>query len=135
MPKISIVFGVLLLIVGLAGFLLTGSQHPTALIPAILGLLLSIAGGVAMIEGMKMHAMHAAVLVGLLGFLGTLDGYLGVIKLVTGGEARPATVLSKVITSILCGVFVFLCVQSFIAARKARKAAGLTDIGTDGVNT
>ncbi len=40
MARVTIVFGVLLIVLGLVGYLGTGSVHPTALIPTWFGLAL-----------------------------------------------------------------------------------------------
>ena len=47
MANPSIVFGLLLAILGAWGFFGTGMQHPTALIPAGVGLVLIVLGAVA----------------------------------------------------------------------------------------
>ncbi len=47
MAKLTIVFGVLLIAVGITGYVMTGSAHPTALIPCWIGLVLVIAGALA----------------------------------------------------------------------------------------
>jgi len=125
MGKLTIVFGLLLILLGVIGFVGTGSEHPTALIPAAFGILLVIFGALAVaMPALRMHAMHGAVLVGLLGFLGTISGVIGLIKMLAGTPpAMPAAVYSKATMSGLMFVYVILCVRSFIAARKARIAA------------
>ncbi len=45
MAKLTIGLGALLLLVGITGFLATGSTHPTALIPSIVGLLSALLVG------------------------------------------------------------------------------------------
>ncbi len=56
----------------MAGYLGTGSQHPTALIPAWFGLALGIFGFLAISpsESRRKLFMHINVTIGLLGFLG-----------------------------------------------------------------
>ena len=51
MAKVTILFAVLLIALGLAGYLGTGSIHPTALIPAWFGLALGIFGSLAISPG------------------------------------------------------------------------------------
>jgi hypothetical protein len=58
MSAISIIFGILLNVVGLVGFFGTGAAHPTSLSPCGLGLLLVICGLLARIEKIRMHVMH-----------------------------------------------------------------------------
>jgi uncharacterized membrane protein YeaQ/YmgE (transglycosylase-associated protein family) len=97
----------------------TGAKPMTALIPAYVGgALLLCAGLVIWKESLRKHVMHAAAMVGLIGFVG---GFAPVVR----GEfdfAKPS-VKTGLIMSAICGVFVFLCVKSFIDARKAREKA------------
>ncbi|MBA3715575.1 MAG: hypothetical protein H0W76_24490 [Pyrinomonadaceae bacterium] len=125
MAKATIGFGLALILVGIAGYFGTGRSSPTALIPAVIGLLLAVLGAVALREHVRAHAMHGAVVVGLLGFLGSASGLLKLVTWLAGGVvARPAAVVSQSITAILCAVFVVLCIRSFINARRQRTAAG-----------
>ena len=107
---------------GVSGWLLTGRESPTALIPAAFGLLLLALGSLARQERLRKHAMHGAAAVGLLGFLGSARGLLQVPALVAGTAERPVAVISQTVMAVLCAVFVWLCVRSFIAVRKAREA-------------
>ena len=124
MPLLAIVFGGLLTALGLIGFIVTGSHYPTALIPAIAGTLLEFCGGLAMNPKFRMHAMHGAAMIGLLGFLGTLGGVFSLIRwgMGTPPDNQPA-VISKSIMSGLCLIFLILCIRSFITARRNREAA------------
>ena len=136
MAKLTIVFGALIALVGAFGYVETHFWH--ALIPVVLGLLLIVLGVVANTpeQRRRMLAMHIAVTVGLLGFLGTIPGLIALPGYLSGshdpsaaervhagvltGHKMAAEVQSA--TCILCLVFVLLCVRSFIAARRARVA-------------
>lgn len=123
MAKLTILFGVLLVLVGLIGYFATGHTHPTALIPSYFGLLLGIFGVLADTPDTRrrMLFMHIAVTLGLLGFLATVKGLIQWFQYLGGKMFEyPAAVQSKAAMSILCLVFVLLCVRSFIAARRAR---------------
>jgi hypothetical protein len=124
MPTLAIVFGLLLDGLALAGFVATGSSHLTALIPGVFGTLLLVTGIISKIHpGIRMHLMHVAALVGLLGTAGGLGMGLPKISAVLAGTAaRPLAVWLQIGMGVLCLIFVVLCVKSFIAARKARKA-------------
>jgi hypothetical protein len=119
--RISIVFGLLLIALGLGGFVGTGSEHVTALIPAAIGLILILLGALALKEGLRKHAMHLAAMVGLLGAVG------GAVKLllpfIKGTERRLVADACTAAMTLLCLVFVGLCVNSFIQARRRRAAA------------
>ena len=120
MYKTTILFGALLIITGLVGYLGTGSEQKTALIPAAFGIVILICGLLAANESRRMMAMHIAVFFGLLGAIGVVPVLLK--------EGQPqAAFISKVVTLILCVIFVGLCIRSFIAARKARELAEQTE--------
>jgi hypothetical protein len=122
MANTSIGFGLALVLLGLGGYFGTGAQHTTALIPAAAGILLLVFGLLARNPKLRMHAMHGAALIGLLGFFGSVSGIPQLVKLIVGNEiARPAAAVSRSIMAVLCLVFVVLTVRSFVAARIARK--------------
>ena len=74
---------------------------------------------VAQNEAARRHAMHIAVAVGLLGVLGTLGRALPAV--LDGQLTRPA-VIAQIVTGLVLAYYVYLGVQSFKAARRARKA-------------
>ena len=120
MPSITIALGVALIIVGLAGYFLTGAVSLTALIPAGFGVVIALAGVVARDDRMRKHAMHAAVLVALLGFLGSVRGVLQIGALLDGTAARPAAVVSQTIMAVLTLGYIVVAVRSFVQARRRR---------------
>ncbi len=123
MAKLTIVFGILLILVGVAGFVSTGSAHPTALIPAGAGLLFILFGAMANSENPKkrMLWMHISVTIALLLFLGTIPADIDVIRLSRGTEfPHPIAVVEKAGMSLLCMLYVAFCIRSFIAARRLR---------------
>jgi hypothetical protein len=120
MPQITIALGSLLILIGAGFYFGTGATSITALIPTFLGIPIEIAGVLALREGWRKHAMHVAVLLALVGFLGSVRGLLQLPALLTGAElARPAAVVAQSITALLCLVFVGLAVNSFIQARRS----------------
>ena len=116
MSSTTILFGVLLTLLGLAGYVLTGASSPTALIPVIFGLLLLALGLLARSEPMRKHAMHAVATVALLGCGGALFSLMRT----PAGPRSPMAVSSQAAMVILTAVFVGLCVKSFIDVRRAR---------------
>jgi hypothetical protein len=126
MAKLTMAFGAVLVALGVWGYVATGSAHPTALIPTWAGLLFVVFGILANSENAKrrMIWMHVAVTVALLGFLGTIPAIVDEIRMLRGAYfAHPVAVREKAMMSLLCLIFVLLCVRSFIEARKARKLA------------
>lgn len=125
MAKITIVFGVLLIILGLVGFFGTGAIHHTALIPTWFGLALCVGGFLAISpsESRRKLFMHINVTVGLLGLIGAASeavrGYMSAAA--KGLEPDHIALAAKLTMALLLLVYVVLCVRSFIAARRARK--------------
>ena len=119
MPSTTRVTGLLLIVIGVASYTLTGRTSITALIPAFIGAVLVICALIARKESARKHAMHAAVAVALLGAIGSL--MRGVPAALAGDASRPA-VMVQLATGVLLLIYVALGVQSFIAARKARLA-------------
>jgi protein-S-isoprenylcysteine O-methyltransferase Ste14 len=120
-PKIAIAVGVVLVVVGVWAYTASGGADasPTALIPAMLGLLLVLAGLVGLRGGTaRRHAMHAAAAVALLGVLGSLGQLVASPAAASdhAGIARTAGVLNL----LLCAAFLVAAVRSFRAARRAR---------------
>jgi hypothetical protein len=115
----TVITGVLLLALGLGGFIGTGSAHYTALIPSVFGLIIGVCGLLAQNPARRALVMHIAVTVGTLGFLGSIVQFL---KGVTGEamQTRPVAVESQGFMALITGIFVALCVNSFIKARRER---------------
>ena len=136
MAPLAILFGVLMIILGgglyatsvTRGVYWQGEEGAhvmiralTALIPAGFGLLLIVLGLIARAGANKtrMHAMHVAALLGLLGVALPL---WRVIKAMTADTAiDPLPVGGNIAMIVLCGVFLALCIRSFIEARILRK--------------
>jgi hypothetical protein len=121
-PLITVVFGILLVALGLWGRFGTpeGQNSVTSLIPAFIGAPVILLGLLALKESLLKHTMHLAAMLGLLGFLAA-GGRL-VTKLIQTGTLEGRAALSTGLMTSLCGVFVALCVNSFIQARRRRKA-------------
>lgn len=119
MPNTAILFGRLLILLGIIGYgygIYSGNASPTALIPAIFGLIIMVLGHVSNAkESLRKHLMHAAVLVGLIGFIVPL------IRIFSKINDFSLTFASSMLIamSLICLAFVLLCVMSFINARKS----------------
>jgi hypothetical protein len=117
MPSTTRLVGIVLILLGLASYFLTGRTSVTALIPAVFGAVFLLLALVARAESARKHAMHAAVAVALVGLLATLARALPAVA--AGEIGRPA-VLAQVVMSAILAFYVWLGVQSFRAARRAR---------------
>lgn len=121
MAKLTIVYGVIFIVIGLYGYFGISSESITALIPTFLGIPMLILGWLALNEKYLKHAMHGTAVLTLLGFAGTVSGLFKFFKMLGGTETtRPAAVTVQAIMAVLCLVFLILAVKSFIDARKNR---------------
>lgn len=120
MPSTAIALGVLLILIGIVGYAygqIEGAASITALIPAFFGILLAGLGAAARAkENLRMHLMHAALLVALIGFImptGRLASKFGELSM------TPA-VVSQISMAAVCLLFLILGIKSFIDARRNR---------------
>lgn len=124
MAKVTIVFAVLLIVLGLVGFFGTGSIYYTALIPTWFGIALGVFGILAISpsESRRRLFMHINVTIGLLGLIGAAvevgRSYAGAIS--KGLAPDPIALAAKLAMVALLLIYVILCVRSFIQVRRAR---------------
>lgn len=152
MARVTIIFAALLVILGLVGYFgessaggqttqppTVGSVEPdavpnvpetkkrsvTALIPTFTGILLLIPGLLALHDTWRMHAMHGAAVVALLGFLAAGGrSAMGLLKLFSSeGDVNLRSLTFVCLMALLCGSFLALCINSFIQARRQRQPA------------
>ena len=116
MPKTTLVFAALLIILGVGAFLLSGSR--TAVLPAYVGLALGILGGLALaFEGGRRHLMHVAAVVALLGALAPAAALF-----IRAAQMSPLALAVNIGMLALSGGLLVLMVRSFIAARRAMQS-------------
>jgi uncharacterized membrane protein len=124
MAGVTVVTGGVLIAIGVIGW--WPHRAGTALIPAYMGAVLVLLGLLAFKDALRKHAMHAAALVGSLGFLVcAVMGWpkLFMMTLFDSTVERPAAVYSQSATAAVLLVFVLLCVNSFVQARRRRRQA------------
>ena len=121
MAKISITFGVILIILGLISYFSISSESTTALIPTFLGISVLILGFLALNENYLKHSMHGAAVLMLLGFGGTIGGLIKFFRML-GGEVyeRPSAITVQAIMALICLIFLIFAIKSFIDARRKR---------------
>ena len=123
MVKVTLVFAVLLIALGLVGYLGTGSLHSTALIPAWIGVALGFGGLLAISpnESRRKLFMHINVTIGVIGFLGGfVEAVRGYLHAQAVGLAPDRIALTdKLAMAVLMLFYVVLCVRSFTAARRS----------------
>lgn len=127
MAKVTILFGLLLIVLGVTGYVGTGWQAPTALIPMYIGIVFTILGFLARRGSQKrrMTVMHIAVTLATLCFLLLSLNIWYFIQIMMGHPMlRPIAVEDKAVVSFLMLIYVLLCVRSFIKARRTPPAGG-----------
>lgn len=121
MAKLTIVYGVIFIVMGLYGYFGISSESITALIPTFFGIPLIILGWFGLNEKYLKHTMHVAAVLNLLGFAGTVSGLFKFFKMIGGAEtARPAAITVQAIMAVLCLVFLIFAIRSFIDARRSK---------------
>jgi peptidoglycan/LPS O-acetylase OafA/YrhL len=121
MAKVTLVFAVLMIALGLAGFFGTGHTHYTALIPAWIGLALGIGGWLAISpdERRRKLFMHINVTIGLVGFVGA---FAEIIRSCTSSKPLDMTaMIAKLALVWLLLIYDFFCMGSFLFARRSGK--------------
>ena len=121
MAKISIIFGLILIILGLISYLGISSESITALIPTFLGIPVLILGFLALNEKYLKHAMHGTAVLMLLGFAGTVGGLIKFFRML-GGKVfeRPSAITIQAIMAMICMIFLIFAIKSFVDARRKR---------------
>ncbi|WP_010523586.1 hypothetical protein [Nesterenkonia sp. F] len=116
MPRLTIGLGGILVLLGIVAYIATAFASATALIPSALGVILVISG----IIGVKRPkiGIHIALVVALVGALGTLMQVSSLPALFAGEAERPGAVITGTIAFVLLVVYLVLGVRSFIRARR-----------------
>ena len=115
MERVSLVYGSFLFLWGLIVSSLSGSSSFTSYIPSILGVFIIVFALLAIIISSKKKLfMHIVVTFGLMTFIGGLDLIRNYSYLFDNFWAD----LSKLMMMITGLFFTYLCVKSFIHARK-----------------
>lgn len=118
MPLLTLVAGSLLIAVGILIGLAVDSDSITRFIPAFVGLPILICGLVAMSREFRKHAVHAALVIALLGAVAS-----GIRIPTTFSNGSGAALTSQVLMCLICLGYVILGVRSFIRARRERHTA------------
>jgi uncharacterized membrane protein len=117
MPKISVIFGFLLSILGLYGYYGMGEMSITALIPLFIGVPVIILGILAFDEKKIKNSMHTASVLILLGLVGSVYRFISK-KAISNMDLASLILLLMI---VICVIFLILAINSFIEARKAHE--------------
>ena len=119
---ITLVFGVLLNLIGLYGFLGTGATHPIALLPCAIGVLLGACTLASTDPKLHRQAMQGASLVALFGFAANVSAFrdlIFVLKKIT--VSNQSEIIACSATSLLCLILLTRYFQEFLVTRSRKK--------------
>jgi hypothetical protein len=120
MESVSIIYGIFLIIWGIAVSLISSSNSLTSFIPSIFGLPILLFSILSVkFQNRKKLFMHIVVTFGLIVFIGGLDFSRGLIKGTSFSNMWADT--SKLMMLMTGLIFTYLCIKSFIFARKNRQ--------------
>jgi hypothetical protein len=122
MPNTTLVIGILLTLLGVISYLVTGGSSLTALIPAAFGVIFIALGQLAKKEALRKHIMHFAVGLAMIGFLGgAVRAFVPFASMLQGAPVEhPAAIIAQVIMALLCLVLLAYGVRSFVEARRTK---------------
>ena len=120
MSRKTLIFGFLLVLIGVGGYLVSHGSSPTALVPVVFGLLLTLAGFV--VGRSHKAGKHELQIAALICFLGASNGLImGARSAVTWLNGSPDMAL-RVFSQMSLGVVCILFLLSWF--RSARLPGG-----------
>src|SRR4030095_9150197 len=133
MIALSLTVGVLLVAVGIGGYVVSDMVSATALSPAAFGVVILMLGLYGRAEGRRRTAMHLAMGIALVGILGSIGGVFPLLEWVArrcgavspwwrgraggGGEPLPLAPASKSAMAVVLAIYLAMGIRSFVAAR------------------
>jgi hypothetical protein len=119
MTETTRLVGIALAVLGVVSYVTTGRTSVTALIPAFFGIALVGLAWLGRSESVRRHAMHAAMVIALVGIGGTGARLLPGITSGTLDLGRPA-VWAQIVTVVVLAWYLGKGIKSFRDARRAR---------------
>ena len=132
MARVGIVFGMLLCGLTYAAMVWDPHKIPAQFIPMMFGIPLLFCGVVALNPHRRKASMHtAAGVTGVVGVGGTVWCITRFLKLVTGGAVNIHGLAVLSIMSLLCVIFVLVCLRSFVKMRREQSGGPHEDAAVD----
>ena len=125
MPRYTIVTGLLLIFLGASGYL--SYNTVTVLIPAFIGLLITLCGVLALKTERRRKFIHIAIVVVVIGLAGSITS-LSTIPLLLSCEvvegcdklARPLAALYRALMSLILVPYFIAAITFFVKARLSK---------------
>jgi len=123
MPRITLLFGLGFIVLGIVGYVGSDTSSVTALIPSFFGVVFAVLGFLGENPERRALTMHIAAGVAVLGLLGSAMGLMDLPALLSGDDLdRPWAVGTQSVMAVGLVVYLILAVRSFMAARRTRTA-------------
>jgi hypothetical protein len=123
MTAVTLIVGAALTLTGIIAYVVSDAASATALIPSVVGVLILLCGLLALRGGaLRKHALHAALVIALLGALGSLMNVVQIGDLIDGTAERPAAIVTSIIMFVVLVGYLALGIRSFVNARRQRVA-------------
>ncbi len=123
MRALTLTIGGVLTATGVVAYVMTQAASWTALIPAFAGVLLLVLGFVAGKPSARMHALHGALVVALLGIFGSAMNAFRIGEVFAGTAERPAAIVTSAIMFVALLVLLAAGIRSFVVVRMERAKA------------
>lgn len=118
MVRATAVTGAVLVLLGAVGYIVTGATSLTALIPSLVGSLLLVCAAIG--RSRPAIGEPAALVVALLGALGSLMNVARIGEVFAGTAERPAAVVVSTLMLLVLVAHLVVGVRWFLAQRRAR---------------
>jgi len=119
--QLSRTIGLILMVIGIGGYVATDMASPTALIPAVFGMVISMLGYYGRHEATRKTAMHLAMGIALVGILGSMSGLMALPALLSGDAVpMPAAAIARSLMAAVLIIYLVAGIRSFRAARQRR---------------
>jgi hypothetical protein len=123
MLRLTLAFGLVLTLLGLIFYGISGFLSFTALIPSFFGIVFIFLAVVAKNDRYRKTVMHIVSALAFLAFLMTAKSLAAVARWLNGSPPeRPLAVTEQAVMSMLGFIFFAVCFRSFVRARRARNA-------------
>jgi hypothetical protein len=119
MTRLTFTIGGILTVLGIVAYVATGAVSVTALIPALVGVLLLACAALARRPALHRHSIHGALVIALLGAAGSLMNVVKLGDLFAGTAQRPSAIVVSTIMFVLLVFYIAMGVRSFIVARRS----------------
>lgn len=124
LPRLTLLLGGFLALLGVGFYLGTGRESVTALIPTFLGLPLIACALWARGEPSRHPALRVALVLALIGFAGTVSGVVKSAQGLAGQSVdRPEAAFAQALVALSCLGYLWVSLRSRLKARRAESAS------------